>query len=238
MYIEDKLEAFIKDNLVYEKINSSELELLEIKNGQFLKNIIFEQNVNIESPAINSNEKVFIGKKSYMNGGGYLRTNIFIGRYCSIGRRVTIAAGEHNMTGLSTSPGMSNIGNSYTDEEVSKLGIVKKFKNTKTIIENDVWIGDGVVILPGVNIGNGAVVGTNSVVTKNIPPYAIVGGVPAKIIKYRFPNYIIEKLLDIKWWNISEQSLSMMPKKNIFEFFKAIENNQHQNEMYKSYLLA
>ena len=67
------------------------------------------------------------------------------------------------------------------------------------IIGDDVWIGTNVVILPGVHIGQGAIIGAGAVVTKDVPPYACVGGVPAKLLKYRFPKETIEKLLKINW---------------------------------------
>ena len=80
-------------------------------------------------------------------------------------------------------------------------------RKRQIIIGNDVTIGANVTIMGGVTIGNGAVVGANSLVTKDIPPYAIVGGNPAKIIKYRFEDEIIEKLNEIKWWNWSEEKI-------------------------------
>ncbi|MNI40841.1 Chloramphenicol acetyltransferase [compost metagenome] len=72
--------------------------------------------------------------------------------------------------------------------------------NQKIVIGNDVWIGANAVILPGVTLGDGAVIGAGAVVTKDVPPYAIVGGVPAKVIRYRFTPEEIEVLLRIKWW--------------------------------------
>ena len=80
-------------------------------------------------------------------------------------------------------------------------------RKRQIIIGNDVTIGANVTIMGGVTIGNGAVVGANSLVTKDIPPYAIVGGNPAKIIKYRFEDELIEKLNEIKWWNWSEEKI-------------------------------
>jgi acetyltransferase-like isoleucine patch superfamily enzyme len=87
---------------------------------------------------------------------------------------------------------------------------------SKGIIEigNDVWIGTSAIILSGVKIGHGAVVAAGSIVTKSVPPYAIVGGNPAKIIKYRLSEEKIEELLEMKWWDWSEEKI----KKNI-DFF-------------------
>ena len=72
---------------------------------------------------------------------------------------------------------------------------------------NDVWVGMSAVVLPGVNVADGAVIGAGSVVTKNVPPYAIVAGNPAKVLKYRFPDNIIDRLLSLQWWNFSDEML-------------------------------
>lgn len=88
------------------------------------------------------------------------------------------------------------------------------FKNKLVTIGNDVWIGTRVIIMGGVKIGNGAVIGAGAIVTKDVPDYAIAVGVPAKVVKYRFSPDIIEKLLELQWWNLSEEEL----KENIKEF--------------------
>ena len=85
-----------------------------------------------------------------------------------------------------------------TDAEIGKI----------THIGNDVWIGAKVTIMDGVSIGDGAIVAAGSVVVKDVPPYAIVGGAPAKVIKYRFPEEMIERLLEIKWWNLPDEELT------------------------------
>ena len=77
----------------------------------------------------------------------------------------------------------------------------------RTIIGNDVWIGTNVLIKSGVTVGTGAVVGAGAVVTKDVPPYAVVCGVPAKVIKYRFPEEVCAKLLASEWWNMSDEDL-------------------------------
>lgn len=91
--------------------------------------------------------------------------------------------------------------------ELFSLGISKSKRKGSVIIQNDVWIGQGCTIYGGVTIHNGSVVAGNSVVTKDVPPYAIVGGVPARIIKYRFDEDTIQKLLDIQWWNWSDEKI-------------------------------
>lgn len=80
-------------------------------------------------------------------------------------------------------------------------------KVQKVIIGHDTWIGHGAVIMPGVKVGNGAIIGSNAVVTKDVPPYAIVAGVSAKILKYRFSIDIIDKLEEIAWWNWSHEEI-------------------------------
>jgi len=77
-----------------------------------------------------------------------------------------------------------------------------------TIIENDVWIGYDALIMPGIKIGDGAIISSRSVVTKNIPPYSIVGGNPAQIIRYRFDEDTIKELEEIAWWNWSAQKIT------------------------------
>jgi acetyltransferase-like isoleucine patch superfamily enzyme len=123
------------------------------------------------------------------------QTSLEIGKFCSIADNVTfLLGGEHRVDWITTYP--FNILNKNAKHI---LGHPKSKGNI--IIENDVWIGFGSTILSGVTIGNGAVIGTNSLVTKDIKPYEIVGGNPAKHIKYRFSNEKIEKLLKIEWWN-------------------------------------
>ena len=105
-----------------------------------------------------------------------------------------------------------------------RLDLIDKEKNKKVIIGNDVWIGENVTLLPSVKIGNGAIISAGSIVTKDVPDYAIVGGVPAKIIKYRFSKEEIKILNDIKWWEWPNEKI----KQNINyftsneEFFKLL----------------
>ena len=134
--------------------------------------------------------KVIVGEGSYgsLNIMQFASTcsSIFIGNYCSIAPEVYfLADGEHRHDLISTYPFVSRYFD--TDEDKNSKGNI--------VVKDDVWIGFRVTILSGVTIGQGAIIAAGSVVTKDIPPYAIVGGVPAKVIKYRFSKEIIEKLL-------------------------------------------
>lgn len=135
------------------------------------------------------------------------QTKLYIGRFCSIAQGLcVILGGNHPLNQVSTYP------LEYVFPETPSLkGIIKR----DVIIENDVWIGIGVHIMPGVHVGNGAVIGAFSVVTKDVPPYAVVAGNPATIKKFRFPEDIINRLLKLEWWNWPKEKLrSALPLLN------------------------
>ncbi|WP_269449113.1 CatB-related O-acetyltransferase [Massilia endophytica] len=133
-------------------------------------------------------------------------TNSRIGRYCTFGSRVSIGAFSHPTDWLSIHEfqyrGTQNVfGESIVDEGVNLAP-----KNPTTEIGNDVWIGDNACIRFGTKIGDGAVIGMGAVVVADVPPYAIVVGSPARVLRYRFEADVIAELLELKWWefDISE----------------------------------
>lgn len=140
-------------------------------------------------------ENVEIGDYSFINDNNFLR-NVSIGRFCSIAEGLQVGLLEHPYTNFSSfvfSERPSPIKKYFADQEV--LGV----KHTK--IGNDVWIGANVTIKSGVTIGDGAVIGSKSMVTKDVPSFAIFAGCPAEIIKYRFSEEKIIILQSIKWWD-------------------------------------
>lgn len=169
---------------VLKKLMKNELDTNELRK-------IFKQYHNIE-----------IDKYSY--GGCFDIHNIApgtkIGKFCSFASGVMIISTNHDPNKITTHPFLFK----------SNLGVVKEdFRKANNVrIGNDVWIGHNAIILPSVSkIGDGAVVGAGAVVTKDVPPYAVVVGVPARVIKYRFDQETINELLKIKWWDWHEKKI-------------------------------
>ena len=162
---------------IYGKLNRfyKKLTLKKKRNVKIMENVFIDDNCVI-------GDFTFIGKNSDI-------TKSSIGRYCSIGTDVIIGPGEHEIDKISTSAHFHK-GNFY--DELTKKTLT---------IGNDVWIGTKAIILRGVTIGNGAVIASGAVVTKNVPPFAVVAGVPAKIVKFRFDDETIKLIETSKWWN-------------------------------------
>jgi acetyltransferase-like isoleucine patch superfamily enzyme len=128
-----------------------------------------------------------------------------VGKFCSIADNVVVyTGGNHRVNWVTTYP----FGHMNTETFPRTLGEYAHFSKGDVTIGNDVWIGSGVTIMSGVTIGDGAVIATNTTVAKNVEPYSIVGGNPAKLIRYRFPSDQIQKLLELKWWNWSEEKIN------------------------------
>lgn len=148
-----------------------------------------------------------IGRYSYIGINSWI-VNAEVGQFCSIATDVNIGLAEHTIDYLSTSP--------IFTEKINGTGYSWVKQNLinptpRTYIGNDVWIGYRALIKSGIKIGNGAIVGAGAVVTKNIPPYAIVAGVPAKIIRYRYSQKVIDRLGKLNWWEMDE----LLLQKNI-----------------------
>lgn len=141
-----------------------------------------------------------------------------IGRYCSFGGSASIIAANHPMAALSTHPIF------YLKDR----GVIPEDRvvDAPTIIEDDVWVGHNAVITPGCkHVGRGAVIGAGAIVTRDVPPYAIVAGNPAKLIRYRFSPEVIEAVERTRWWELDRPALAracaVVPE---FGFAPTVEN--------------
>lgn len=147
-----------------------------------------------------------VGDYSYICPGTQL-TCVEMGKYCSVATECLIGLAAHSLRGMSTSPLFTErdnpTGSCWTESHEENV-------LHPVVIGNDVWIGARVIVLGGITIGNGAVIGAGSVVTRDVPPYAVVAGVPARLIRYRFEEPIIRHLEELSWWDKSEEELKQL----------------------------
>lgn len=167
-------------------------ESCKFKNSQLDENIVFHKNVRVFSSTV--------GKHTYIAPDSTI-SHAYIGRYCSIGQDVTIGLYRHpSKEFISSYPAFYSVGNPGCCESFVEKN---KFNEDplSTIIGNDVWVCNNSILIGGIRVGDGAIIAAGSVVTKDVPPYAVVGGNPARLIRYKFCSEEISFLLATSWWD-------------------------------------
>lgn len=191
----------------------------------FAKDSEFGGNNVIFGASVVTNSR--IGRHTYI--GGAQLGNCDMGAFCSVGQGAVVGGlGRHPTSMLSTHPvfysRLKQSGASFADGDYFA-------EHVRTTVGNDVWIGANAIVLDGVTVGDGAIIAAGAIVAKDVPPYAVIGGVPARVIKYRFADAEIESLLRTQWWLLPDQVLegcaSIFRGNDVSTLIKAVE--QHRN---------
>lgn len=176
----------------------------------FLKNIVKSKNIIIgDFTYYDDPEDVHNFEKNILYHFDFVGDQLIIGKFCQIatGVRFIMNGANHALTGFSTFPF------SVFGEEWADVPLLPGYNKGDTVIGNDVWIGYKATIMPGVKVGDGAIIASNSTVTKNVDSYSIVGGNPANVIRKRFDDETIQKLLQLKWWDWPVDKITSYAKK-------------------------
>ena len=188
-------------------MNIDFLRLFSVKSHRSIFSLIDRQSKVSCKAKINRLVRFYnssIGKYSYI-GPGTRVINSSIGSFCSISWNCQIGLASHSLTHISTSPiffeTKNGTGQKWLDQNYVNIEL------PRTHVGNDVWIGSGAIILQGLTIGDGAIVGAGAIVTKDVAPYSIVAGNPARLIRRRFKDDLCDLLISSKWWDMEDEAL-------------------------------
>lgn len=191
---ESVLSLFSKYDITFQKKNNARIKLGDI--------LTFDSSLSMEEHTSIWNSNILYSMGSFSYSRGSLPRNTLIGRYTSIANNVRVMGFQHPLDRFTTS-GISYTSHhpfSSVSSQNEEFAVLEKRTEIPLKIGNDVWVGEGVLFKRGIKIGDGAVIAAHAVVTKDVPPYAIVGGVPANVIRYRFDEKTIDLLLKSEWW--------------------------------------
>ncbi len=180
------------------------------KQTIYLKNVITNKNIQVGDYTMYNdfvNDPTLFEKNNVLYHYEINHDRLIIGKFCSIacGARFILNSANHTLKSLSTYP----FPLFFEEWELDRKNVARSWDNKGDIvIGNDVWIGYEAIILSGVTIGDGAIIASRAVVTEDVPPYTIVGGVPAKAIRKRFSEQTISHLLKIKWWDWTKERIA------------------------------
>jgi len=180
------------------------------KQTVYLKNVITDPSITVGDYTMYNdfvNDPVGFERNNVLYHYPINRDRLIIGKFCSIacGAKFLFNSANHTLSSLSTYP----FPLFFEEWGLEKRNVAASWDNKGDIvIGNDVWIGYEAVIMAGVTIGDGAIIGARAVVTKDVPPYTVVGGIPAKPIKKRYPEETIAALSELKWWDWPEERIA------------------------------
>jgi chloramphenicol O-acetyltransferase type B len=227
------------------RLNAEKIEVLKQNGLEVFPGIDIDENFTFAAPCglkwSATEQSVELGAFSYMVSG-YL-CGVKIGRYCSFGENIQIGRQSHPLDWISTSPFLYMPNNlivplneqlqAHCIDSVQYLPLpptsLKKIE-----IGHDVWIGHAAIIMPGIKIGNGAIVAAGSVVTKDVAPYSIVGGNPANFIKFRLPFDLIAEMQATAWWEYAPKDLNQFPIWSPEQFVKEFQQKKSKLKPYVS----
>lgn len=208
---DELLEFFNKNKIYFSPFGNDRV------NGRFRQgeNLHFVDGAKLEPYTCYINGSFLYSIGSFSFSRSFLPPNTIVGRYCSIGAKVSVLGVNHPMSRFTTSNitydkhavACTQFFQDNPDIEDFRVNNTEPANNLAVIIGHDVWIGEDVSISRGVKVGHGAILAAKAMVTKDVPPYAIVGGNPAKILRYRFTPEQIENLLELQWWDYNLKNL-------------------------------